>query len=130
MAFFKNRENQFKINGKTLAAGVYNWSESASYTTDETDYYDMEQPDVDVSRVSRTFTFQCHNVQADEASVFVWGLRDKTGENCRTTLEWTDPMGATEKWNVTIFGIQANGGAASDKMGFEFSVHLNSKVTV
>ena len=35
MAWHRNRENQFKIGENVLAAGVYSWSESASYTTDE-----------------------------------------------------------------------------------------------
>lgn len=126
MAWHRNRENQFEIDNKALAAGVYSWSESASYTSDEQEYYDGDgSTEMDVSAVSRDFTFQCHKKDGDEAATLVWGLRNKVGDDLRKEVTWTDVDGTTEVWDATIHDIVATGGAAGDKDGFQFQVHKN-----
>lgn len=137
MAYYKNRENQFSltIGGKThvLAAGVYSWSESASYNTDETEYYDNtdDATEMEVLSISRDFTFQVHEPQKDSgACSAIWGLRGATGEDAHVTLAWTDPMGSTETWDCTVHDVTADGGDAGAKFGFQFQLHFNRKTTV
>ena len=126
MAWHRNRENQFKIGEDVLAAGVYSWSESASYTTDEQEYYDGDgSTEMDVSAVSRDFTFQCHKKDGDAAASKVWGMRNATGEALPVEFTWTDVDGAAEVWDATIHDIVATGGSAGDKNGFQFQVHKN-----
>lgn len=114
-----------------LGQGITSVEPDDSDETSDDAYYDGEGvTETNVTGSTMGYKFSGDRHYNNAAQNFVAGLRGTSGASRRTDLRHVAPDGRVLEGKVTITDINAGGGEANEKGGFEFTAHFAGRPTV